>query len=311
MSRFAVAPQWLIYLPPTMSPCETSTRPGLLEHPAEAFAFYRRRACRRWCARRSTWVRGPSSVVCKDADAARERFGVTGGRVGHHLHPDGSAILQRRRAGGGAAGAAARGDDGGGPLGGVRHVLGVPRRGADAVVGEGAGAVAVAVRRGRRGGAGLVVGGGAALERATARMPSAAATGRSRRCAARADSLTRYTEAYRAYCWPVAGLDDLKLAPFHLLATEGAAHVDKGHVWHMETLAKVVRGGRGAVARDPIQGRGPGRPAGRGGRRRLVGGDDAVGRRGHGREAGATSSRAASAGRSSRPSSVAGRNTSG
>src|SRR2546427_5273431 len=41
MSRFAVNPKWLIYLPPTMSPCETSHEPGLLEHPTEAFAYYR------------------------------------------------------------------------------------------------------------------------------------------------------------------------------------------------------------------------------------------------------------------------------
>src|SRR5262249_786079 len=41
MSRFAANPKWLIYLPPTMSPCETSSEPGLLEHPAEAFAYYR------------------------------------------------------------------------------------------------------------------------------------------------------------------------------------------------------------------------------------------------------------------------------
>jgi hypothetical protein len=31
---------WLIYLPPTMSPCETSKRDGLLEHPEEGFAYY-------------------------------------------------------------------------------------------------------------------------------------------------------------------------------------------------------------------------------------------------------------------------------
>ncbi|MEO7001926.1 MAG: polynucleotide kinase-phosphatase, partial [Ktedonobacterales bacterium] len=41
MSRFALDPRWLIYLPPTMSPCETTREPGLLEHPAEAFAYYR------------------------------------------------------------------------------------------------------------------------------------------------------------------------------------------------------------------------------------------------------------------------------
>jgi len=32
---------------------------------------------------------------------------------------------------------------------------------------------------------------------------------------------------------------DLKLAPFHLLATEGAVHSDKDHEWHMRTLARL------------------------------------------------------------------------
>jgi protein phosphatase len=40
MSRFAANPKWLIYLPPTMSPCATSKRDDLLEHPEEAFSYY-------------------------------------------------------------------------------------------------------------------------------------------------------------------------------------------------------------------------------------------------------------------------------
>ena len=41
MSRFAVDPRWLVYLPPTMSSSDTSQRPDLLEHPTEAFTYYR------------------------------------------------------------------------------------------------------------------------------------------------------------------------------------------------------------------------------------------------------------------------------
>ena len=50
------------------------------------------------------------------------------------------------------------------------------------------------------------------------------------------EAAERFRMAYRSYCWPVSGVDDLKLAPFHLLATEGAVHTDKPHTWHMETL---------------------------------------------------------------------------
>ena len=31
-----------------------------------------------------------------------------------------------------------------------------------------------------------------------------------------------YRDAYARYCWPVTSLDDVKLAPFHLLASEGS-----------------------------------------------------------------------------------------
>src|SRR6201999_1282210 len=41
MSRFAVDPHWLAYLPPTMSPVATAKADGLLEHPAQAFDAYR------------------------------------------------------------------------------------------------------------------------------------------------------------------------------------------------------------------------------------------------------------------------------
>ncbi|TDL45580.1 polynucleotide kinase-phosphatase [Microbacterium oleivorans] len=41
ISRWATDPRWLIHLPPTMSPPNTSAREGYLEHPDEAFATYR------------------------------------------------------------------------------------------------------------------------------------------------------------------------------------------------------------------------------------------------------------------------------
>jgi len=51
----------------------------------------------------------------------------------------------------------------------------------------------------------------------------------------------RYERAYRRYSWPVSSVTDLRLAPFHVLATEHAVHTDKDHAWHMETLADVCR----------------------------------------------------------------------
>jgi protein phosphatase len=58
----------------------------------------------------------------------------------------------------------------------------------------------------------------------------------------RATDAGLFVDAYRRYCWPVRSLDDLSFAPFHLLASEGAVHIDKSHLWHMSTLAALAEG---------------------------------------------------------------------
>lgn len=58
----------------------------------------------------------------------------------------------------------------------------------------------------------------------------------------RSEALHRYVDSYRRYCWNVNSIDNLKLAPFHILATEGKVHSDKNHIWHMDTIAKYFTG---------------------------------------------------------------------
>ena len=82
MSRFAADPRWLIYLPPTMSPCETSGEPGLLEHPAEAFAYYRNEGVPRVVCEEKHMGSRAVVIACRDERAARERFGVAEGEPG-------------------------------------------------------------------------------------------------------------------------------------------------------------------------------------------------------------------------------------
>jgi protein phosphatase len=82
MSRFAANPKWLIYLPPTMSPSETSSAPGLLEHPAEAFAYFRHAGVPRVICEEKHMGSRAVIVVCRDEDAARKSFGVTSEGIG-------------------------------------------------------------------------------------------------------------------------------------------------------------------------------------------------------------------------------------
>ena len=60
------------------------------------------------------------------------------------------------------------------------------------------------------------------------------------RTGARLEAVERYRAAYRRYCWEVNSVEDYRLAPFHLLASQGHVHVDRDHVWHMETLAQLA-----------------------------------------------------------------------
>ena len=67
----------------------------------------------------------------------------------------------------------------------------------------------------------------------------------------RQDLAGRFARAYRHYCWPVTSLRDIRIAPFHVLATEGAVHTDKDHVWHMQTIANVVQVNDGLLIATP------------------------------------------------------------
>jgi protein phosphatase len=82
MSRFASNPKWLIYLPPTMSPCETSRRDGLLEHPEDAFAYYLHEGVHKVVCEQKHMGSRAVVVICRDADSARKRFGILEGESG-------------------------------------------------------------------------------------------------------------------------------------------------------------------------------------------------------------------------------------
>ena len=237
MSRFAADPRWLVYLPPTMSPCETSGEPGLLEHPAEAFAYYRSQGAPRVVCEEKHMGSRAVVIACRDEAAARERFGVTTGelgivytRTGRRLFDD--ADLERRLLD--RVREALTAADLWGKLDTTWAVLDCELMPWSAKAQELLKTQYAAV--GAAGSASLprAV---AALEQAAARLDGperdrlVEAEGRYRR---REGDVSRFVAAYQHYCWPV----QFKLAPFHLLATEGHVHADRDHAWHMETLAE-------------------------------------------------------------------------
>ena len=245
MSRFAANPKWLIYLPPTMSPCETSSEPGLLEHPAEAFGYYRSQGAPQVICEEKHMGSRAVVIVCRDEQAARERFGVAEGEIGIVYTRTGRRFFNEPDLEAAVPRPGAVGPDRCGLLGRVGHDLGLSRLRTDAVVGQGPGTAQDPVRRSRGRRAGCVATGG---RFAGASRRSAGRRGQEQGRAGHGRVPTPGGE-YRASSSPPTGsiagrwhrLTDLKLAPFHLLATEGRVHTDKNHAWHMDTLAKVCR----------------------------------------------------------------------
>jgi protein phosphatase len=237
MSRFAADPKWLIYLPPTMSPSETSREAGLLEHPAEAFGYYDAQDVSRVICEEKHMGSRAVVIICRDGKAARDRFGVLGEeigivytRTGRRFFNDAimeSALLDRLRSAVDASGLwdelqtdwlcldcelmpwSAKAQE-------LLHRQYAP-------VGV---AATTALREA-----------GAALAQFAAQGNDVSALQQS--YAAREQMAAQYVNAYQHYCWEVHSVNDLKLAPFHLLASEGKVHIDRDHTWHMETLRRI------------------------------------------------------------------------
>ena len=242
MSRFAANPKWLIYLPPTMSPSETTSQPGLLEHPAEAFAYFRNQGVPQVVCEEKHMGSRAVVIVCRDEASARERFGVKEAecgivytRTGRRFFNDDELerrFLARIQA---ALTAANFWDDFSTTWVCLDCELMPWSAKAQDLLRSQYAAVGAAGR--------------AALPQTVLALDAASqrlAGEDGQRLAAiqtkfnrQRQSIDQFVAAYRHYCWPVESLDDLKLAPFHILASEGQVHTHQNHVWHMETLGKI------------------------------------------------------------------------
>jgi polynucleotide kinase-phosphatase len=239
MSRFAVNPKWLIYLPPTMSPSETSSEPGLLEHPAEAFDYFRKAGVDQVVCEQKHMGSRAVVIVCRDRDAALRRFGVAEDeagtcytRTGRRFFPDPAIerqFLDRIRVAADKAG--------------LWEELSTDWLCLDCELMPWS-AKAQDLLRHQYAPAGAAAKAGllqavTALKLTAKRLPDAAPL--VDWYEQRMGMAEAYVDAYRRYCWPVNSLLDLKLAPFHLLAGEGAVYTEKDHQWHMQILGKLAQ----------------------------------------------------------------------
>ncbi|MET8776510.1 polynucleotide kinase-phosphatase [Nocardia sp. NPDC004654] len=238
MSRFAIDPRWLVYLPPTMAPCATSSLDGYLEHPAEAFAYYRGEGVDRVVCEEKHMGSRAVVLVTRSAAVARDRFGVeddgTGAiytRTGRPFFDDPAqteTLLARVR---GAAEAA-----------GLFEELRSEWLLLDTELLPWS-AKAVGLLRNQYAAVGAAA--KAALDDTAAVLAAVATRGQdvtqlAERTAGRRADAAAFTTAYGRYCWTTDGLAGLRLAPFQLLAAEGVNHATRDHAWHLAVIDRLV-----------------------------------------------------------------------
>ncbi len=240
MSRFAVDPRWLIYLPPTMAPVGTGDHPDYLERPEQAFSYYRGQKVSRVICQEKHMGSRALFLIGRTPESIHERFGVTTGesgvvmsRTGRHFFPDDRV---------------------------TEELLALMRESLDAkgfwdefatdwvlldcelmpwsekarlLLQNQYAAVGSAAEHGL----------GRALELVKAATSSGLDLGElPADLGERHHEIGLYRDAYRQYCWPVTGVGDLRVAPFHIMSTEGTLHTDRDHVWHLETIDRLFEG---------------------------------------------------------------------
>ncbi|MDQ1122780.1 polynucleotide kinase-phosphatase [Microbacterium trichothecenolyticum] len=233
MSRFAIDPRRLFYLPPTMSPPQASRREGVLEHPAEAFEAYRKEGLERVICEEKHM--GSRAVVLLTRDA--KRFGAPEGwrgvvhtRTGRPFFDEATndAFLARLDRAVDSSGLWAELDASwllfdaellpwslkAGPL--IRDLYASVAAAATAALPAAANVLRKAVDRG--------------VDVAELRD----------RVDRRASNAERYRDAYRRYTQPARDLDGVQLAPFQLLASEGASHLGRDHEWHLSVADRLA-----------------------------------------------------------------------
>jgi protein phosphatase len=236
MSRFAANPKWLIYLPPTMSPVATASELGLLEHPAEAFAYYQQAGMATVVCEEKHMGSRAVVIVCRDEAAANRRFGTQNDgmgicytRTGRRFFEDvtlETELLARVNAALTHSGFWEQFQTDWVCLDCELMPWSVKAQG---LIRQQYAAVGTAAQHG--------------LAAAIATLQQTGDRGVDVQALLtqhhqRYELANHYVEAYRRYCWPVTSIADLKLAPFHILATEGTVHIEQTHAWQMQQIAQ-------------------------------------------------------------------------
>ena len=237
MSRFAVNPKWLIYLPPTMSPCKTSEEGDYLEYPTEGFEYYKNAGVKRVVCEEKHMGSRAILIVGKDETVIERVFGIKEEGIGTIYTRTGRAFFNEKDT--------------------EQQLL---KRLNKALIKSGFyekyetdwvcldaelmpwSAKAQALLETQYASVGAAA--THALSETLAVLAKASVNNNllaelSERYTKKSEQVSDYKTAYGQYCWNVNKLDDYKIAPFHILATEGKIWTEQNHEWHMETIKSI------------------------------------------------------------------------
>ncbi len=240
MSRFAVNPKWLIYLPPTMSPSETSELADYLEHPSEALNYYKSQGITKVICEEKHMGSRAVVVVGKNEEAIRKKFGIEGEgvgvcytRTGRNFFNDPDLeeeFIHRVQAALSSSGFWERFNTDWVCL--DTELMPWSAK-AQALLKDQYAAVGASAS--------------ASLNEALLTLNSAndrkidGIDSLNESYSLKKEMVNDFVVAYQGYCWPTDGLKGYKLAPFHILATQGYVHVDKDHGWHMNEIEMICK----------------------------------------------------------------------
>ncbi len=230
VSRFAIDPRWLIYVPPTMAASPTATEGPFLERPEMALEFYNNRGVTDLVVEEKHMGSRAICVFAKGKDAAKKRFGVEDGKAGVIYTRTGRpffkdekeevAVIDRMIAAMDKSGLwkelatdwivldaelmpwSAK----------AQELLQRQYHPTHTAARASAEALLNAINTGQS-----VEGLSALKEQAEKRLANAISM----------------AETIDGYCWSANSIEDYRIAPFHILAAEGSVFSDQSHVWHM------------------------------------------------------------------------------
>lgn len=240
MSRFAINPKWLIYLPPTMSPCETSELAGFLEHPVQAINYFKKRSIEKIVCEEKHMGSRAVLILCKDKEVVRNRFGIDDNELGVCYTRTGRNFFSDQNIEtkflGRVVKALSKSDFW------EKHQTDWVCLDAEIMPWS---AKAQSLLKEQYASVGAAAQNSLsevelALQEAINRGVDGAKQSLAK-FSYKKSAISKYIAAYRNYCWEVNSVEDYKLAPFHILATEGAVHVDKNHEWHMENIKQICQ----------------------------------------------------------------------